>query len=730
VTRAKAARPVKVSLSRDARGQFAHKTSTALARVPLRENGASILSAAVTKSTDAAKQQRERFGRGLTLERIEQTLRSAFSGSMRDLTDLNRETISFDPSLGGTLPKRIRPLSRLDWQLTPATGPDVNEAKADFYAEVCRAQLSSVKNFAGFVDNLAWGLWDGRALNELIWAPVTGQSKSGFGQVTMKLAGWLKIHPRRLNVGHMRQLVVSDDTYGHTGNFRPRGLDIRTIPYKFAAFTPSLFGDYVEREGLAIPCLYWSFMKRFSARERMILTEIYGKPWKVIEVSEESGAGEEDLAAAELAADSLGASYTARMPRGTKLVVVRPEAGDGKIHGDTIIDVDNQITKLLLGQVGTTTGAPGGIGSNIGDVMSGEQADLLMADAALLSEAIEDQVIDAIIALNFGPDEVVHAPMFKLIAKRPKDHVHEGLRLKGALDAGLAIKLDEAYDAMGFAMPTDEDSVVRMEQPPTPPGAIAPPSPRAVIIYRDGKGHPPGLVERPPVFAPMIPADDVRDEPIAIAPLEGLLTLEQDFERAAERVRLIGERSERFCCAADHKQPDGPNGNVETLLARGYGEARRAVAAIVKGYQDAVSGKATTIAIVGALYEARNQMDLRPLGRALERRMVQAAALGALDADDEGEGTVSAASADGTPDFSAMPFDSAMRAFQKRKPIPRAQFDRLSGRAKQRAFTVAGVVSEDALLTIQDELAKVIGEGGSLAKFKAVSYTHLTLPTM
>jgi SPP1 gp7 family putative phage head morphogenesis protein len=64
-----------------------------------------------------------------------------------------------------------------------------------------------------------------------------------------------------------------------------------------------------------------------------------------------------------------------------------------------------------------------------------------------------------------------------------------------------------------------------------------------------------------------------------------------------------------------------------------------------------------------------------------------------------------------------MPFERAVRIFQSKKVMPRATFDKLSARAKQRAFTVANVVSDDALRVIQSELASQIGLGGSLASF-------------
>ena len=103
-----------------------------------------------------------------------------------------------------------------------------------------------------------------------------------FGSVNwmIKDLGW--IHPRRLHFGPERELRVYDDLVA--GNFAEHGIALRDERLKFIHWTPQLFGDYPEREGLARRALYWSFFKRFSARERMILLELFGKPWRWLEV--------------------------------------------------------------------------------------------------------------------------------------------------------------------------------------------------------------------------------------------------------------------------------------------------------------------------------------------------------------------------------------------------------------------------------------------------------------
>ena len=59
------------------------------------------------------------------------------------------------------------------------------------------------------------------------------------------------------------------------------------MPYKFIEFMPRLFCDYPEREGLSPRILYWSFFSRFGTRERLILMELFGKPWRIVKQTAE-----------------------------------------------------------------------------------------------------------------------------------------------------------------------------------------------------------------------------------------------------------------------------------------------------------------------------------------------------------------------------------------------------------------------------------------------------------
>lgn len=451
---------------------------------------------------------RIRFGKALTPDRIELALRQAQLGAMRELTDISRETIDTDPHLAAVLAKRFGALTALPYEIVPANGEGVDQKKAEEYASFVREQISKIPRFGLAVERLAWGLFDGRAALELEWREYKGK---------FAVSGLAWIHPRRIHFGPERELRVHD--LPAMQGFQPIGIALREVPWKFVEFLPSLFGDYPEREGLGPRCLYWSFFKRFGARERMILLEQYGKPWRTLTIDEESTADPDDIEQADEILENLPITANARLPRGTELNVHAPNRAAGQIHQEVIEESDRQISKLVLGQTGTTDGTAAGMNSSQAMVMRGEQDLIRARDAHLISEALEDGLTDAIIAVNFGEDELPHAPRFRIRSDVPVDREAEVRRVKAAAEAGLSVSLQEAYEVSGFRTPRNDEPVIRLETPPTHPAAVQAQPARPVVIYPDGKvpdpGKQVGIAESVGGIEPLLTPPEASGQPAA-----------------------------------------------------------------------------------------------------------------------------------------------------------------------------------------------------------------------
>lgn len=407
---------------------------------------------------------RVEYGRQLTLDRIASALRSAQLGFMRDLTDLGSETIGIDPHLASLLQKRFGSIRARGYEVVPVSGEGIDKERAERNANFVRAQIAAIPDFGQAVTDLAWGLWDGRAALEAHWEYRVPQS-AAFGLTRpiwwVKELGW--IHPRRICFGPERELRIVD-AYILT-QFTEAGYALRDFPRgKFVDFKPRLFREYPEREGLNPRALYWSFFKRFSQRERMVLLELFGKPWKIVDVEDgyQGDADGKQLEEASEIADSLGSALSARMPKGMKLRVESPDAKGGTIHKDVCQYSDEQLSKLILGNTATTDAKPGALGGNTTEEAANQQDIILSGDAGSVGESFDRCLCKPIIEINFGPAELPYAPTFRIPTEPAKNRDAAQKLMKGLLDMGAPVAIAEAYEVAGCRAPHEDEAVLQI----------------------------------------------------------------------------------------------------------------------------------------------------------------------------------------------------------------------------------------------------------------------------
>lgn len=414
------------------------------------------------------ERMRRYYGRSTTPEVIEQVLYAATQGYMRDLTDLTNETVGIDPHFASVIGKRFRALMSIEPQFVPASGPGLDAKRAAEIAQSVRDIVTRIPRFRRAMLQLAWARCHGRAALEIHWR--YSPRGSGLPAWTVESLGW--VHPRRLSFGPDRELRVRDSLWQGYG-FEPIGLDLREVPGKFITSTPQLFNEYPEREGFGPRGLYWSFFKRFSQRERMVLLEVFGKPWRIAEVDPavpNAGLQGDQLDAMRLQIDQLGANSSVVLPKGLKLTVEQPQKNAGEIHSEVIQDANDEISKLVLGQTRTTEAEPSGIGSGADEVAQDSESLVIAADAFELSDDLTEQLIRPLVALNWGDGAVEYAPRLELRYVQPPPRSEQIANTTAALATGVPLRLDQVYERLGFDRPADDDETVQQETPAAPGG--------------------------------------------------------------------------------------------------------------------------------------------------------------------------------------------------------------------------------------------------------------------
>jgi phage gp29-like protein len=509
---------------------------------------------------------RTHHGKSLDLHRIDYAIRNANYGLMRPMTDLARETVSLDGHLSALLQKRLNRLAALDWDVQAAAGPRIDPDKAEAYASFVRCQMEAIPNLRDAFIDLGWGVFDGRAASEIDWR--------GYGNEWHAMGlNW--IHPRRLSFGPNRDIRVVD-AHRDSSGFPDIGFPIERVPYKFIVYRPRLFGDYQEREGLAPRTLYWSFFTRVGVRDRMALLELFNRPWRVVRPIPGEIVNKESMDTAFAAIKNLGYHNVAQLPPGMAIDIHQPFTGAGQVSTEAIDHASKVLSKLFLGATGTTDAVSTGLGSSIGDAHLNEEDLVIWSDARRLAEAIEDQLTDAIIAVNFGPEEVDHAPRFIFRTEPPMDRAAEAARLTSALALGIDVSLEEAREKLGVREVNDKQPYLKRVQRPTEFGQVPLP-PQNEIVYPAGAAPLPGeLAEQPAVVInfpdggggdgqpplppgstpPELGAGDDAATDLALPPLPQLTADDPDLDGVDDVAALAEKMTELGIERCQHNKPN------------------------------------------------------------------------------------------------------------------------------------------------------------------------------
>lgn len=647
-----------------------------------------------SKGLPESEKYRAYHGRLLDMNRIEDALKQAELGIMVDLTDLESESITMDPHVLSVSGKRFGSIRTREYVIKPATGPELDKAHAKEVADAFRDAMRMLRGFRAALYDLAWGLFDGRSALEIDWAYLPG-SRTPWVPAGL---GW--IHPRRLGIGTQRELRVIDTAQRSTF-YQDSGEALADIPGKFIWWMPRLFREYPEREGLGPRTLYWTFFKRFSARMRMVLTEVFGLPWRIVEADKEAPVNKEDLEEAAEAVEALGETVTAALAPGLTLNTDRPDPKSHEIFGMTIEDVDRQMSKLYLGNEGTTEQTGVGLGSNAPTVAKGEQNIFLESDCDGLSERLKVQLADVFTILNYGLDDLPYSPEIEIIGRPPKDRDKEQDRAGKAISIGVPVSVADYYESAGLRQPQpDEPRIILVDVESAGLGGqvtrarIVDPraeqeaaEAEAAQLAAKGEASPEtvkaDITLAPTDLAAIVTVNEGRASE-NLPPLktpeggldpDGFLTITA-FK--AKHAAVISQASAADAGKTEPADPNKPppapaaaassggaegavkqaldqddkllndrvelrrhagfvNGSPETIMDRGVREGARETSAMAAALEAACEGHSDGRRLHTALTQAAEKLSLDRLSATLERTIVRSLMLGALDSAWEAE---------------------------------------------------------------------------------------------
>ena len=196
---------------------------------------------------------------------------------------------------------------------------------------------------------------------------------------------------------------------------------------------------------------WWWASANFCQEWLLNFAQIFGQPFRWATYDASSPGAKEELAAMMAA---MGSAAWGVGRDGTK-IEWHESAKNGADNPQAymLALADKACDLLVLGQTLTTD--VGSSGSRaLGDVHQSVRADIIDGAAAWLAEILNEQLITAVVAMNFGePTEDAALPYFQPARKNVKDTKQTAEIFKLVLDAGIPLKKNEVYDALDLGQP-------------------------------------------------------------------------------------------------------------------------------------------------------------------------------------------------------------------------------------------------------------------------------------
>ena len=414
---------------------------------------------------------------------IESILRLGLAGDLVAQWQLFQLMEDTWPRLNKNLLELKRAVVSMDREILPAaTHGGQPHPEAARRARLVEEALLHLRPGADTEENgLAATLFDlldawakGVSVLEIDWRIAPG---SGSGESLMfapRATRW--IHPQHYTyLPHAGRLVLraTADTVGHS-LVDPRFETDGGIPFpanKFLIAQARARTGILTGAALLRPLAFWWAAANLTSEWLLNFAQLFGVPfrWATYDPHNPS-----ILPALEQMLSQIGNSGWAAFPEGTRLEL-KEASKTGTDNPQAYVQTlaDRLCDILVLGQ--TLTTEVGASGSRaLGQVHKGVRDEVILSAGAWLDEILSQQLIPAILRLNYGDDRF--APRVQSSPRRPDDALLMARRDQLLLNLGVPLPAGWFYQRHDIPRPTDGESLVttlrtRSGTPATPPAS-------------------------------------------------------------------------------------------------------------------------------------------------------------------------------------------------------------------------------------------------------------------
>lgn len=317
---------------------------------------------------------------GLTPGRLGLILRDAVESDARPYLRLAEEMLEKDPHLLAIVNTRRLQVAQLEVSVEPA-GEDQAALDQAAFVEQWLARDELTDELVDLLDAIVKGY----SVCEIVWDTSGGQ--------------WWPAHL----LWRDPAWFVFDREDGRTLNLRTEADSYRgepLPPFKFIDHRHKAKAGLAIRGGLG-RCLAWVWLfKNFDVKSWVAFSEAYGQPLRIGKYG--ASATDEERATLLRAVRGLGRDMAAIIPDSMLVDLVEAKTGGQVDLFQRLADfMDRQASKAVLGQTTTTDAISGG--HAVSREHNEVREDIERADARILAQTLNRQLIQPLVALNFGP---------------------------------------------------------------------------------------------------------------------------------------------------------------------------------------------------------------------------------------------------------------------------------------------------------------------------------------
>lgn len=385
----------------------------------------------------------------LTPDFIARAIREADSGNIGLLQESYMKMIAQDPHLRGEVNKLGMALSDYPLRVSPAKSRSPQAVEA---AEMVERVLSNPAfKTRQTIRSMAKAHFTGVRLYENNY-----RIESGEDGITL-LEGMDLIPPprykmeRRQNEADYGKLRILDreDAEGTPLGSYPEG--------SITKISDAERDGFWDLSGVGRTCLFWFCAKHFNAKWWNEFNETYGEPIRVGYY--DAWADDQDRTEMRHFLKQLGRAAWAILPSTNEFEFIMPDMGQVKTYEDVIQVADQQMSKAIVGQIGSSGRSENGSYGE-GVMLDSIRYEIVKAISGMTEEALHP-TIHFLCKTNIDPDfPIMEVPRVYIVVPNPEEKSKKADLFGKALEMGMEVPKQHAYDELGIPMPSDGEDTL------------------------------------------------------------------------------------------------------------------------------------------------------------------------------------------------------------------------------------------------------------------------------